>query len=284
MTNHDPRLARLLESISNLLGRRIEWAADATGSESVVVARHGDGAVRAADGLPFTAIQRAFLAEMLETALAASVARTEYDAIGQRLHALERENAELSAKNRTLTEMTSRDSLTGLFNRWYVLDKIEEELNRAWRHGTPLSVMMIDIDHFKNVNDTHGHPTGDQVLQAVGRVLRDSCRVYDTPGRFGGEEFCLMLPETKLESTMAVAERIRRRVEAMPFALVAGSVKVTASVGIAGLDSIPDEGLFGASSLIERADRALYAAKERGRNRVEMWNVGLLHKAASIDH
>lgn len=284
MTNHDPRLARLLESISNLLGRRIEWAADATGSESVVVARHGDGAVRAADGLPFTAIQRAFLAEMLETALAASVARTEYDAIGQRLHALERENAELSAKNRALTEMTSRDSLTGLFNRWYVLDKIEEELNRAWRHGTPLSVMMIDIDHFKNVNDTHGHPTGDQVLQAVGRVLRDSCRVYDTPGRFGGEEFCLMLPETKLESTMAVAERIRRRVEAMPFALVAGSVKVTASVGIAGLDSIPDEGLFGASSLIERADRALYAAKERGRNRVEMWNVGLLHKAASIDH
>lgn len=284
MTIHDPQLERLLDSISNLLGRRIEWTTEATGSDRVIVARHGNAGVRAADGLPLKPIERAFLAEMLETALAASAAKMEYDAIGQRLHALERENAEMSMKVRALTEMTSRDSLTGLYNRWYVLDKIEEELNRAWRHGTPLSVMMIDIDHFKNVNSSYGQSTGDQVLQAVGRVLRDSCRVYDTPGRFGGEEFCLMLPETKLDNTLAVAERIRRRVEATPLSIESGSVKVTASVGIAGLDSIPDEGLFGASSLIERADRALYAAKERGRNRVELWNVGLLHKAAGIDH
>lgn len=282
MPSHDPQVARLLDSISALLGRRIQRT-DADESDGAIV-RHGGIGVTSADGRPFTPIERAFLSEMLDLAAAASTARLQCDTLDQRLRAVERENLDLTMKNRALADLSSRDSLTGLYNRWYVLDKIEEELNRAWRHGTPLGLLMIDIDHFKNVNDSWGHPMGDQVLQAVGQVLRDSCRVYDVPGRFGGEEFCLMLPETKLDNSMPVAERIRRRVEATPFTVGSGLVKVTASVGVAGLDCIPDEGLFGASSLIERADRALYAAKERGRNRVELWNVGLLHKAATLEH
>ena len=97
-----------------------------------------------------------------------------------------------------------RDTLTGLYNRWYVMEKIDSEMNRALRHGAPMSVLMLDLDHFKNVNDSFGHSVGDQVLKNVGQVLRESCRVYDVPGRYGGEEFCIVLPETRVGNTHTV--------------------------------------------------------------------------------
>jgi len=191
----------------------------------------------------------------------------------QKLEQLEADNAGLLAINVALAEASSRDALTGLYNRFYVLDKIESELNRATRHGCPTSLLMIDIDHFKQVNDSWGHPTGDHVLQTVGQVLRDSCRVYDTPGRFGGEEFCVLLPETKMEGTSIVAERIRQRLELTPLQVDGNaSIRVTASIGVAIMSDQSDDSPWSASSLIDRADKALYAAKRGGRNRVELWS------------
>src|SRR5438552_8076494 len=161
---------------------------------------------------------------------------------------------DLLMRNRILSEVSARDSLTGLYNRWYVMEKIESEMNRSLRHGSPVAVLMIDIDHFKRVNDTWGHAVGDLVLKSVGQVLRDSCRVYDVPGRYGGEEFCVVLPETRVGSTTVVAERIRNRLANTSLAVGNSSVVVTASIGVAGMDSIESEGALSASALLERAD------------------------------
>src|SRR5581483_429570 len=188
-----------------------------------------------------------------------------------RISHLERENLDLLMQHRVLEEISARDSLTGLYNRWFVMEKIESELNRALRHGAPMSVLMLDLDHFKRVNDSFGHSAGDEVLKSVGQVLRESCRVYDVPGRYGGEEFCIVLPETRLNNTTGVAERIRSRLAQTQLAVAGQSISVTASIGVAGMDSVTREGVITAAALLERADRALYAAKHHGRNRVELW-------------
>jgi two-component system, cell cycle response regulator len=145
-------------------------------------------------------------------------------------------------------------------------------LEAALARGAPLSLLVVDVDHFKLINDTYGHSTGDQVLQAIGQLLRDSCRVYDVPGRYGGEEFCIVLPETRPGNTGVVAERIRSRMETTPLPCGDASICVTASIGIAGMDTAEGNELLSPAALIERADRALYAAKNGGRNRVEMWD------------
>jgi diguanylate cyclase (GGDEF)-like protein len=149
------------------------------------------------------------------------------------------------------------------------MEKIESEMNRSLRHGSPVALLMLDIDHFKRINDSFGHAAGDQVLKSFGQVLRESCRVYDVPGRYGGEEFCIILPETRIGSTTAVAERIRQRLAASRFDVGTDRVAITASIGIAGMDA--DGGIVSSAALIERADRALYSAKNNGRNRVEVW-------------
>jgi diguanylate cyclase (GGDEF)-like protein len=192
-----------------------------------------------------------------------------------RLDSLESANLDLVMKNSALSEISARDALTGLYNRWYVMEKIDSEMNRSLRHGSPVSLIMLDIDHFKQVNDSFGHSAGDRVLRSVGQVLRDSCRVYDVPGRYGGEEFCVVLPETRVGNTSVVAERIRERLAASRFDVGSDSVVVTASIGIAGIDSVEAEGALSPSAFIDRADQALYSAKHRGRNRVEMWDIGM---------
>jgi diguanylate cyclase (GGDEF)-like protein len=202
-------------------------------------------------------------------------ARAQIGELQRRLQRLEEENLELTVTNRMLAEVSARDALTGLYNRWYVIDKMEAEINRSIRHGSPMALLMLDIDHFKSVNDTYGHTAGDQVLQFVARLLRESCRVYDIAGRYGGEEFCVLLPETALGSTPIVAERIRQRLEVSELSVGGSSVGVTASIGIAGLDAGAGESMLSPAALIERADRALYSAKHRGRNRVEMWDAHL---------
>jgi diguanylate cyclase (GGDEF)-like protein len=202
--------------------------------------------------------------------------------LNERLANLESVNLDLLVKNSALSEISARDSLTGLYNRWYVMEKIDSEMNRSLRHGSPVSLIMMDIDHFKQVNDSFGHSAGDRVLRSVGQVLRDSCRVYDVPGRYGGEEFCVVLPETKICNTTVVAERIRERLAASRFEVGEESVGVTASIGIAGIESIESEAGLSPSSLIDRADQALYSAKHHGRNRVEMWNVAM--QGADLTH
>jgi len=188
-----------------------------------------------------------------------------------RVTQLQRENLDLLMKNRVLAEVSARDALTGLYNRSYVTEKIESEMNRSLRHGSPVTLLMLDIDHFKRINDSFGHAAGDSVLRSFGQVLRDSCRVYDVPGRYGGEEFCIILPETRVGNTTAVAERIRQRLADSRFDVGTDQVAITASMGIAGMDSVAEEGIVTSSALIERADRALYSAKHRGRNRIEIW-------------
>jgi len=182
----------------------------------------------------------------------------------EQLTKVESANAELLRRNSALAEISARDALTGLYNRWYVMEKIDSEMNRSQRHRSPVSLIMLDIDHFKRVNDSFGHSAGDRVLRSVGQVLRDSCRVYDVAGRYGGEEFCVVLPETNAGNTTVVAERIRERLAASRFEVGSDSVVV-----------IESEAALSPSMLIDRADQALYSAKHHGRNRVEMWDAGM---------
>lgn len=240
--------------------------------------------ITADDGAALGEGEQKLLEQIAELIQRNSTLRSEFAATEQRLRMVERENVELSMRNRALAEHSSRDALTGLFTRRYMVDKIEAEMNRALRCGTSVAILMLDVDHLEQVNQRFGSDAGDMVLQNIAQLLRDSCRVYDVPARYGGEEFCVMLPETRLDSIAAVAERLRRKIETTPIVTNGGTISVTTSVGIASLENIPDEALLGASSLIERADRALCKAKEKGRNRVETWNGALASRAVLPGH
>jgi len=165
-----------------------------------------------------------------------------------------------------LHEMATRDPLTGLWNRGAVVALLERELPRAAREGRPLAVVLADVDHFKAVNDTHGHQAGDAVLREVARRLAGAVRPYDAAGRYGGEEFLAVLPGCGPEEAAALGERLRKAVSAGPVSAGAASVRVTASLGVAVWDG--DVGTPGA--LLRAADEALYRAKRGGRDRVEM--------------
>ena len=163
-------------------------------------------------------------------------------------------------QNRELAALSSTDGLTRLPNHTAWLEAVEREFARSKREGHSMAVLMMDLDHFKAVNDQHGHPAGDEVLRGVAEAVRESLRQHDIPGRYGGEEFGVLLPGSDAASAEAIAERIRRKIE---WASFAGELKVTASIGCAAIHA---NDLFPAS-LIARADRALYAAKAAGRNR-----------------
>lgn len=267
--------ARILEPISELLRKPlslVDGHSPQAGSAFAIRLSTPRIAIVATDGSVFTEAERRLIDEVFSVVRMAGESEARYEELEQRMLSLQRENLDLVVKNRTLSEVSTRDALTGLYNRWFVIEKIESEMNRSLRHGSPMSLLMLDVDHFKRVNDTWGHGAGDQVLQGIGKLLRDSCRVYDVPGRYGGEEFCIVLPETRPGNTTVVAERIRSRLEATALPCGAASIAVTASIGIAGLDVSEGSELLSPSALIDRADRALYSAKNRGRNRVEMWD------------
>jgi diguanylate cyclase (GGDEF)-like protein/PAS domain S-box-containing protein len=166
-----------------------------------------------------------------------------------------------------LEEMATRDPLTGLFNRREMSRVLEEELERARRYQRPMAVLWVDFDHFKDINDTFGHAAGDSVLRSISRLLLGSVRSVDSIGRFGGEEFVIVLPEMDLEEAQETAERLRRKVAEEPQPLGNDqTVPLTISVGVA---VYPDHGQT-ASTLCAAADKAMYLAKERGRNCVAM--------------
>lgn len=165
----------------------------------------------------------------------------------------------------SLRHQAIRDSLTGLFNRRYLIETFENELSRASRRQHNLGVLMIDLDHFKQFNDEHGHNIGDFILSEFGRLVRLILREEDTPCRYGGEEFTVLLPETDRVGASLVAEKIRKAVRAHSFAHENQSYgPITLSIGIS---IFPDNG-DNASQLIKAADTALYKAKEAGRDRV----------------
>ncbi|HET7767910.1 MAG TPA: GGDEF domain-containing protein [Chloroflexota bacterium] len=185
--------------------------------------------------------------------------------------------AEMEALNRRLEDLSVRDALTGLYNRRYFADRLSHEHARSTRHSRPVALLMLDIDHFKRVNDTYGHQTGDDVLRAVSQILINQTRTIDVICRFGGEEFAALLPETPFDGALLLAERLREHVALLqlkprgqedPNAKVPpGPLQCTISIGLAMLDRdvmpTPD-------SLVAAADTALYAAKHGGRNRVEI--------------
>lgn len=162
-------------------------------------------------------------------------------------------------------ERAIRDELTGLYNRRFMLEMMHLEGARAQRSRQPLVMAQLDLDHFKRINDSHGHAAGDQALCAFARTVTECIRSTDTPARWGGEEFVLLMPNTTAESGMRLLERVRANVQASPVALQTGaSIHLTVSIGAAQLQ-LQGETPIG---LLHRADAALYAAKAQGRNRV----------------
>jgi two-component system cell cycle response regulator len=163
-------------------------------------------------------------------------------------------------------EMAITDALTGLFNRRYMETHLVALVEQAAARGKPIAVLVLDIDYFKAVNDSHGHDAGDDVLREFSLRIRKSIRNIDLACRYGGEEFVIVMPETDMAVATMVAERLRRRIASEPFAIQDGarSLDVTISIGIAALDGPADN----AAAILKRADTALYRAKRDGRNRV----------------
>jgi two-component system, cell cycle response regulator len=185
------------------------------------------------------------------------------------LHVLEKTRLknEIGVAQDRITQMAVMDSLTGLHNRRYLFDTLDREKKRAQRYGADLAVCMIDLDHFKRINDAHGHPAGDTVLSEIGKLLLQWARETDLPCRYGGEEFAVILPETSLEGGRMACERLRRMVAQHGFEHEGVALKVTVSIGIALYDKAVEQTV---SDLIKQADEALYRAKKEGRNRVNV--------------
>ncbi len=188
--------------------------------------------------------------------------------------ALTRQNAELEERvsertralreaNARLEELASTDRLTGIANRWHFLELAERELDRRRASGEPLALVMLDLDHFKGVNDRYGHLAGDRALAALAECVRATIRPLDLCGRFGGEEFLVLLPGIDAEGALHIAERLRSAIAATPVEFDGQAIPIAASLGVAAWD-----GRSGIDDLIRRADEALYRAKAAGRNRV----------------
>lgn len=165
---------------------------------------------------------------------------------------------------RLLEQRAQIDALTGLWNRAHMNKRLEAEINQATRNGTPLSFVMCDLDHFKKLNDSLGHPAGDLALQTFARILQEQLRDYDTPCRYGGEEFGLILPNTPVREAAVVCERIRKTAEETTWRKYP-EMRITGSFGVT---DHPVENREDFEGWIEAADRTLYRAKQEGRNRV----------------
>lgn len=172
------------------------------------------------------------------------------------------ENINLKLKDRSI-----KDELTGCYNHGYFQDILTSEISRAIRYSRPLSIIMFDIDHFKKINDKYGHIFGDEVLRGIGDILKKTVRDSDMVFRYGGEEFCVILPETDKERAFIGAERIRKKIATSAFRVKNKVLKVTVSGGING--SVGKE--ITKETFIDNADKVLYQAKNTGRNRVVIY-------------
>lgn len=173
---------------------------------------------------------------------------------------LEREKAKLLSNSEQLRHYAEHDDLTGLWNRRIIFERLHQEVNRSQRDHTPLSIILVDLDYFKQVNDTFGHSVGDLVLKQISAIFQNSVRSYDWVGRYGGEEFLLILPGANLTNAQIRAEQLRQAIVSAHFRYENVSIRMTASLGVASSFPASYEGLFNA------VDAALYQAKSNGRN------------------
>ena len=178
---------------------------------------------------------------------------------------LDLKNRELELANRRLKQLSITDGLTELFNHRHIHELLQDEFERSRRTGDPIAVAMMDLDRFKNINDTYGHPTGDVILYETALIIKETAREIDMPGRYGGEEFIAILPGTDEDAAAHFAERVRQAVEKYLFRDGAVEVRMTVSCGVA---SFPSEGVDSPEALLKAADEALYEAKDGGRNQV----------------
>jgi diguanylate cyclase (GGDEF)-like protein len=193
------------------------------------------------------------------------------------------ENTRLYLNISKLYKQATLDELTGLYNRNFFMQRIKEEIKKAWRLKQPLALIFIDLDFFKNINDQYGHQVGDQLLLEFGNFLKAQIREYDIPCRFGGEEFILLLPHTNFANAFQLAERLRVKLAENQFSGVLRQIPVTASFGVNFLADFPetlarlDEEKVDAAveTLVSGADEALYRAKSAGRNQVQAFDSGI---------
>jgi len=196
--------------------------------------------------------------------------------VGKRILDLQEE---LVSARESMRHAATHDSLTGLMNRGEIMAMLARELERARRDRSPVGIILGDIDHFKQVNDTFGHLFGDEALREVGRRLREQLRIYDGVGRYGGEEFLMVLPNCDLPNALQRANELRDVIASAPVACCGEEKLITMSMGVAVAIS-PSDGKNDLETLLNQADAGLYAAKEKGRNRVEHFEP-VLKKAAT---
>jgi diguanylate cyclase (GGDEF)-like protein len=195
--------------------------------------------------------------------------------------AVERRERDLARANLELQRMAVTDGLTGLYNRRHVEERLREMFEHSQRLHEPLSVVLLDLDHFKSVNDTHGHQAGDEVLRQFALLLKTVARDIDRVGRYGGEEFLVVLPGTVLDAAVTFAERARQEVEGYVFKFDGGTLRRTVSCGVAGW---PHPRIRNCDELVKAADDALYVAKGRGRNRAIRFDGGEFNDHLKGDH
>ena len=284
--------SRLLEAVLVKLGHQVVVAAGGTGALSALLEPDAprlailDWQMPDVDGLDICRTVRAQAPTYVYIILLTSMNRQEdrtlaYEAgvddfvnkpldvldlrsrlrVGERVLDLQ---AKLLEIQEVLRHQATHDHLTGLWNRRMILNALDPEVNRAARGNQAIAVALADIDHFKRINDTHGHGAGDEVLKGVADRMRSALRSYDAIGRYGGEEFLLVLPNCESTAAVDVVERARSAVTAKPLEAGETALDVTISAGVAWAT-----GKVEAAALIQAADEALYRAKEAGRNRVE---------------
>ncbi len=207
-----------------------------------------------------------------------------------RLYQLARETAQENTKLyiniSNLYQKATLDELTGLYNRHFLMQKLKEEIKKSWRYRQPLSLVFIDLDFFKQVNDEYGHQIGDQLLMELGEFIKKSIRDYDIACRFGGEEFVVLLPKTTLENAFDLADRLREKIVSHLFCGTTKKLTITASFGVSmtpefsdSVNQITEEQLNAiADKIVAEADNALYQAKEAGRNRVVAYRENTLNQ------
>jgi len=189
--------------------------------------------------------------------------------------------ADLEKAKAQLNYYATIDPLTNTFNRRHFLELSERKIKRTQTSNGHVSFLLFDIDHFKKINDAHGHIIGDQILQGIARICMKNLRTDDTLGRFGGEEFVILLPETKLEDARNIAERLRRLVAETPIETEIGPINITISIGVALMENTYTITI---DQLLSRADKAMYLAKQAGRNRVIIWDEHELQTTLSNFH